>query len=102
MNNKSKVENIDGNQLIELLGDKASNYQFVDVRTPGEFNSGRIKEFINIPLQVLENSLSELDKEIPVVLICASGSRSVFAARLLKSAGFSSILNVRGGISIFS
>lgn len=98
---KSNVENINGQELIDIIENKTSEYQFVDVRTPGEFNSGKLKEFINIPLQVLETGMDVLDKSKPVVVICESGSRSVYATRILSSAKFSNILNVRGGISIF-
>ena len=96
----SKVEHIDGNKLVSIL-EEVDAYQFVDVRSPMEYNLGKIEAFNNIPLQELELNFDQLEKEKPVVVICESGSRSVYAARMLSQVGFDKILNVRGGISIF-
>lgn len=96
----SKVEHIDGNRLVSIL-EEVEAYQFVDVRSSMEYNSGKIEAFINIPLQELELNFDQLEKDKPVVVICESGSRSVYAARMLSQVGFDKILNVRGGISIF-
>lgn len=100
-NVKPSLENISGSLLNDLLNDKEVKRQFIDVRTPGEFGSSRINGFTNIPLQVLERSIKDLKKEEPVVIICASGSRSMAAARFLAGSGFLTILNVQGGMSVF-
>ncbi|MBI9010718.1 MAG: rhodanese-like domain-containing protein [Clostridiales bacterium] len=97
---RPKVKHINWHELIDLLESGEASYQYVDVRTPKEYDAGKLKEFINIPLQVLDRDMEDLDKGKPVVLICESGSRSISAARMLSKAEFSSILNVRGGISI--
>jgi phage shock protein E len=53
----------------------------VDVRTPAEHRRHRIPGSINIPLQQLEQRISELEpKHAPVVLYCRSGRRSGIAA----------------------
>lgn len=96
-----KVENINSKELKELLSDKSVKRQFVDVRTEGEFSSNKIKGFKNIPLQSIKNRVSELNKDLPIVLICASGSRSMGAARVLSKAGFTDLVNVRGGMSMY-
>lgn len=96
-----KVEHIDGEQLDGYLKDQTVKRQFVDVRTPSEFSSRKIKGFKNLPLQSLQQSAGELDQEIPVVLLCASGARSMQAAALLNKMGFKNIINVKGGISLY-
>ncbi len=93
-----KVTHVDKKALEELLKEK-KKYQFVDVRTSDEFNSHKIKGFKNMPLQSLRNNLEKLSKDQPVILMCASGSRSMNAARVLKKAGFENLMNVKGGIS---
>lgn len=98
---RTKVEHVNGYELVELMESDDGNYQYIDVRTPMEYEAGKLKVFINIPLQVLDRAMADLDKKKPVVLIGESGSRSISAARMLSKAEFSSILNVRGGISIF-
>jgi len=60
----------------------------IDVRTPGEFNSGHVDESINIPLQEIENRLEEIKAiKTPIILCCASGGRSGQATSYLKSRG---------------
>jgi len=60
----------------------------VDVRTPGEFAGGHIRNSVNIPLQLLQNSLSKLKKDKPVITCCASGMRSASAKSILKAKGY--------------
>ncbi|HTX72205.1 MAG TPA: rhodanese-like domain-containing protein [Rectinemataceae bacterium] len=71
--------------------------RIVDVRTPGEFSSGSYRKAKNIPLADLPSRLDELGpKDKPIVLYCASGSRSSRAGRILKKAGFSDVVNAGG------
>lgn len=91
------VQSISTDQLKELLKDKSK--QFIDVRTPSEYKSRNIKQFKNIPLNLLLNQLSKLDKEKETFVICQSGMRSTKAANILKRAGFPNVINVRGGMS---
>jgi phage shock protein E len=66
----------------------------IDVRTPQEFSGGAYRKAKNIPLNTLSNRLDELGaKDKPIVVYCASGSRSSHAARILKKAGFTDISN---------
>jgi phage shock protein E len=60
----------------------------VDVRTKGEYSGGHIKGSVNIPLQVLGDSLGKLKKEKTIITCCASGMRSGSAKSLLKSKGY--------------
>ncbi len=62
--------------------------QIIDVRTPGEFKQGHVKNSKNIPLNTIANSLGKIKKDRPVVLCCASGMRSGSATRILKGNGF--------------
>ena len=65
----------------------------LDVRSPAEFRNGHIEVSLNIPLNNLENNLSELDKNKCIICCCASGMRSGSARNLLKSRGFSEVYN---------
>ncbi len=75
-------------QLKALL---ARGGQRVDVRTPGEFAGAHAPGCVNIPLDQLGRRAGELDKSKPVILVCASGSRSAMAASLLKAQGFEAV-----------
>lgn len=67
---------------------------FVDVRSAGEFASGNAPGTINIPLQELGSRLAEIPKSAPVVLCCASGTRSGMAKMVLKKNGYPQVYNV--------
>lgn len=71
----------------------------LDVREPVEWAEvGRAPESVLISLGSLQSSLSELDKDVPVIVICNSGNRSQQGAQILRSAGFSQVSDVEGGI----
>lgn len=76
--------------------------QFIDVRTPPEYKSGRAAGSKNFPMEDLEKWVATLDKERPVVIICETGRRSQIVADDLKSAGYTSLYNVVGGFSSWS
>lgn len=59
----------------------------IDVRSPGEFSSGHVKGSQNIPLEKIGAASEKLKKEGPLVLCCASGTRSAMAKSILKSKG---------------
>ena len=67
--------------------------QIIDVRTPGEFNAGHIKGSINIPLQNVQNNLSKIKRDKPVITCCASGMRSASAKNILKANGYEQVFN---------
>jgi rhodanese-related sulfurtransferase len=68
----------------------------VDVRSPSEFRGGAYRGAINVPLQELRAKLGRIPKDRPVVVYCASGSRSAMAARILKKAGYADVSNAGG------
>ena len=74
--------------------------QIIDVRTPVEFNSGHIKGSINIPLQNIQNNLSKIKRDKPVITCCASGMRSASAKSILKSNGYKHVHNGGGWSSL--
>lgn len=91
------VQSITTKELKELICDQ--NKQFIDVRTPGEYHHNHIKQFNNIPLHQLGASIGKLDRSKETVLICQSGMRSLQAAKRLKKAGFTHIINVKNGMN---
>lgn len=65
----------------------------IDVRTPGEYASGHIKNSVNIPLNILPSRLVKLKKDKPVITCCASGMRSGAAKNMLIANGFEQVHN---------
>ena len=73
---------------------KKTGATLVDVRSAAEFASGNAPGSINIPLSELGNRLAEIPQNSPVVLGCASGTRSGMALLLLKKNGYTQVHNI--------
>ncbi len=74
-------------------------WKVLDVRKPGEFETGHIKGAKTLHLQILEENLDELDKNTSYIIHCAGGYRSMIAASMLKKHGFTHFVNVHKGWS---
>jgi len=79
----------------------AGNGFVVDVREPWEWESGHAAGATHIPLNSIPERHQELSKDQPVLLICASGNRSMTAARYLASLGFDA-RSVAGGTAAWA
>lgn len=64
----------------------------LDVRSPGEFQTGHIKGSKNIPLNIISSKINDIKKlNKPVIACCASGMRSAQATSILKSNGINAM-----------
>ena len=82
-------------KVIAMLPElKKNGAIFVDVRSAGEFANANAPGTINIPLQELGSRLGEIPRSSPVVLCCASGTRSGMAKLLLKKNGYLNVYNI--------
>ena len=84
------VENLPRNGSVTLI----------DVRTATEVRRGKIKGFINIPLDSLREHISEIPKDKPVYVHCHSGLRSYIACRILMGNGYE-CFNLAGGWRLY-
>ena len=73
---------------------KAKGALLVDVRSQDEFGVANAPGTVNIPLGDIGNRLAEIPKGAPVVLCCASGTRSGMAKMVLKKNGYAEVYNV--------
>jgi len=62
--------------------------QLIDVREASELNEGYIEGSIHIPMGELQQRLSEIDKDRPVIAVCHLGQRSERTAKFLRSHGY--------------
>jgi rhodanese-related sulfurtransferase len=87
--------------FLELIFGKKVNLQEVilngavilDVRTKAEYQSGHLKNSINIPVDKLQQNIKNLNKNKAIITCCASGARSASATRILKSNEFEEVYN---------
>ena len=70
--------------------------QIIDVRTPDEYRGGHIKGSVNIPLDRLQQNLTKIKKDKPVIICCASGMRSASAKSILQTNGYTEVFNGGG------
>jgi len=77
----------------------AGGVTVLDVREPDEYAEGALVGALHIPRGHLEAQIEGriLDKESPVVVYCAGGVRSAFAAKTLAELGYTNVLSMAGG-----
>ncbi|NMR36087.1 redoxin domain-containing protein [Chryseobacterium aquaticum] len=79
---------------------KTKDAQLIDVRTPGEFQNGHLKNAMNIDWKAddFADKAATLDKDKPVFVYCMSGPRSSAAAEKLQEMGFKNVYEMQGGM----
>jgi rhodanese-related sulfurtransferase len=94
----SLVKEVGVADAVQLINRKDA--LVLDVREPAEFKSGHIPNARNIPSGQVEERLKELEKfkSRPILLACASGSRSGSVASTLQKAGFAQVCSLAGGM----
>src|SRR5438552_12987502 len=73
----------------------------LDVREPDEWQEGHLPGAFYIPRGNLESRIEALvpDKHLEIVVYCASGSRSAFAAKSLGELGYANVSSMSGGFT---
>ncbi len=98
---KSRIEEIDPADVREQLG---NGTVLVDVREPEEWGAGHIPGAKHVPKSYLESRIEGAvpDRDSHVVLYCASGNRSAWAARtLLDDLGYEHVESMTGGFTLW-
>ena len=72
----------------------------LDTRTVGEYSSGHIEGFVNIPVDELRERIGEIEAGKPIYVICQSGLRSYIACRILEANGHEAY-NFAGGFRFY-
>ena len=66
----------------------------IDVRTPHEYDNGKVPGSVNIPIDRIVSSVERIrSMKKPVIVCCESGMRSQTAKNILKSAGLTEVYN---------
>ena len=97
---KAEIDEVDVTRAREILsaadGDRPL---LVDVRELDEWTEGRIPGAIHIPRGFLESRIEQAapDRARPILLYCAGGARSAFAAKSLGELGYENVTSLAGG-----
>ena len=95
---KATITDIDWNKALEM---SKAGALLIDVRTPAEVAEGMAPGAINIPLQEIQQRLSEFPKDRDLLIYCRSGKRSMAASNFLIENGYDKVFNVVGGFLAF-
>jgi molybdopterin/thiamine biosynthesis adenylyltransferase/rhodanese-related sulfurtransferase len=97
---KSEIREIDARELDARL-QAPQPPLVIDVRELDEYEQGIIPGAVHVPRGMLESRIEGLvpDRSTPLVLSCASGARSAFAAQALGDLGYSDVVSFSGGFS---
>ncbi len=95
---RERVRTISLEDLKKRLDERVAT-TLVDVREQHEFNQGYLPGAIHIPRGFLEiQAEGKLpDKKAPLVVYCAGGTRSAFAAKTLEEMGYENVLSANPG-----
>ena len=91
-------------KVSEVRGLVENNAFIIDAREKGEFESGHLKNAVNIPLSEFRERLTEIPTDKPVYIHCRSGQRSYNMVIALNNLGYTNIHNISGsylGINLY-
>jgi glyoxylase-like metal-dependent hydrolase (beta-lactamase superfamily II)/rhodanese-related sulfurtransferase len=91
------IPQISVHELMELEEKEKDHLSILDVREPGEIETGAFEDSTRIPLGQLAKHISELDASKLLIVHCKGGYRSAIATSILRRAGFRDIANLTGG-----
>jgi molybdopterin/thiamine biosynthesis adenylyltransferase/rhodanese-related sulfurtransferase len=96
---KAQIREVDTAEADELR--RRPGAVVLDVREPDEYEQGAIPGALHIPRGTLESGIEGRvpDKSTPLVVHCAGGTRSAFAAQTLTQLGYTDVVSVAGGFN---
>ncbi|MBJ7488040.1 MAG: ThiF family adenylyltransferase, partial [Ilumatobacteraceae bacterium] len=94
---KSRITEIDTAVAQQRIA--SGSVLILDVREPDEYDQGALPDAVHIPRGHLEAQIEAkaLDKDQEIVVYCAGGVRSAFAAETLQILGYTNVLSMAGG-----
>jgi sulfur-carrier protein adenylyltransferase/sulfurtransferase len=96
---RSQIKQIDIDEARRMI--EKPGPVLIDVREPDEWRQGHISNAVGISRGFLELRIEEKvpDHKTPIILQCASGTRSLLAARTLRELGYENVYNLTGGFN---
>lgn len=81
----------------EFAGISQTGLNLLDARKTSEFSAQHVQGAVNFPLDFINRNMGLVDRENLYYVYCAGGYRSMIAVSILKSRGFSQLINIKGG-----
>ena len=86
---------------VTELNSRKDEFVLLDVREPHEVTFAKVDPHVHIPMGAIPIRYEELDKQIPIVVMCHSGAWSAQVCQFLEPRGFD-VTNLEGGIDAWS
>ena len=98
---KAEIDELGAAQARERHPATGGNALFLDVREQDEWDEGVVTGAVHVPRGNLEQRIEGLvpDRSREIVVYCAGGSRSAFAAKTLAELGYENVYNLAGGFT---
>ena len=95
---RQHIREVSTNESAQLVDDSCA---ILDVREPEEFEQGSLPDATHIPRGHLESQIEQRipDRDTTILVYCAAGSRSVFAAKTLADLGYTHVVSMEGGFT---
>jgi len=90
-------KSISAKACAELLN-SSQEIQIIDVREYFEWDICHIEGALNIPMNLIDECMDEISKDITTVVMCHHGVRSMNVIHYLEVKGFDKLINLEGGI----
>jgi molybdopterin/thiamine biosynthesis adenylyltransferase/rhodanese-related sulfurtransferase len=97
---KAEIREVSPEEAQRLRAERPETVA-LDVREPDEYEQGALPEAVHVPRGFLESQIEGRlpDHDTPIVVYCASGNRSAFAAHTLGLLGYSDVASMSGGFN---
>ncbi|MFZ9386761.1 MAG: MBL fold metallo-hydrolase [Chitinophagaceae bacterium] len=90
-----QIRSVDAGELAEISGKGPVN--ILDVRKKSEYQSEHVIDAENAPLDFINDSMAQIDKNKTYYVHCAGGYRSMIFNSILRARGYDNLVDVKGG-----
>ena len=94
-NETDHIKSIDAAELAEIM--EKEDVNILDVRKKSEYDSEHIIDAENAPLDFINESMLQVDKNKTYFVHCAGGYRSMVFNSILRARGYDKLIDVKGG-----
>jgi sulfur-carrier protein adenylyltransferase/sulfurtransferase len=95
---KQQIKEVSPQEVREKLN-PANGFTLLDVREGDEWEQGHLDKAVFLPRGFLEQKVDKMlpNKQQPIVVYCAGGTRSALAAKTMQDLGYTNVVSMAGG-----
>ena len=90
-----RITSINAIELADIMNKEKVN--LLDVRKKSEYDSEHVIDAENMPLDYINDSMAQIDKNKTYYVHCAGGYRSMIFTSILRARGFDKLIDINGG-----